>query len=74
MECLAVNALLSRNNIQKIDLLQIVMRNKAARDSYHIRWLPTETVIGHGALGAILFLSQLPRIAKEAGDTEVGRS
>jgi len=50
------------------------MRNKAARDSYHIRWLPTETVIGQGALGAILFLSQLPRIAKEAGDTEGGRS
>jgi len=50
------------------------MPNKAATvtDSYHIRWLPTETAIGHGALGAIIFLSQLARIAKEAGDTRWG--
>ncbi len=52
------------------------MPNKAAtvRDGYHIRGLPGETVIGHGWLGAILFLSQLPRTAKEAVDKEVGRS
>jgi len=32
------------------------MQNKAARDSYRIRWLPTETVIGHGALESYSFL------------------